>query len=1171
EWIESLFQTNNRIRYYHPLDFRLIASSQFETLALLCRTVSSFINDQIYGEFASMLMVSPQLSTRLIFEAEVSDIVKQFQINTVTSLVRANRLLNTMLEQNLIMSALKTNFFTTMIPGSRVFDTYWSIYPTDIMTNETDPFSTSVPSCSCTSTFECTFPAGIYNEDPRNGLGGLILPQSPPLAIIPGILTGCTPSSSILQSTLECFFNRSCLTMLDDPFNGTIVLTKSRFSPNTTVNVLFTELFLESLHNTSDYISYFSECAPLMCTYIYSRRFDVLHMVTTVTSIFGGLCVIFRLLSPLLIKFYRRITLVRTEIEQLEEAEEIHPGTSTRLLQIFRLVKEKILTFDLFESDNIHIGIISTRVYVSLLLIGAITFSIYTSLATDMYTITIRSPTLAQYENAELIYSSNLICSCSDLSIKYNKIMNIQVHYHQVCSSAFITDVWLAYFDLGPRAALLSWNSNDFRVTGQIFFSLLQVLCDMADEIIDGAVNNFNLTDLITSNLLTRNDFDAQTAIIIAQFELETVASFTRLFELIRVSISDNQLFAAPSTSAIFAPQNNQTIGFIPITQNNNCSCGISSQCSGLRGFYPMWILGMPFNTEGSAQLVPGFVGACFPIEAGLLSSLECIYDPSCLALLIAWRSFNISDTVIKPLERATLNISTLNPYIKSRFLPNTTVDIITGQLFIEEWITLSNYEKYYKQCAPTECTYTYTRGFDILHMIANLIGIWTGLTLCLRLTVPVGMKIIFKCLSIRSTNQRTVILVAEVPLRRKFVRLCSALWSINVFSKVTTMTIIMQRTATRLYFILLYGCLISILLFFTFQQQTYTETISTPNASIVNALYQQTNIFSLKCPCSQNSVPYSMFVSISSVRHIICSSAFVTTPWWENVFNNHTDSDESLFSTHMRLLSSMCQVTKNTIDNAIDILAANKLIIFQVIPQNVFVDQTNTIITTFLKHTSLDFQHTLTFIVENFRANQFMNMLSSNWQIKLTNAKEQYLINTVPRTFPIGNSSLSCSCDRLSVCSTSLMFSMNTSYPGLLRGCLAIDGLRLSTFECFAQSACLTQLLVDLAIDQTKFDIVSLNASLVRNMTIPIGNLIDELFVEEWKTAVNYTSYFSICAPLWCKYSFSQRKNTLDIINTLFGVYGGLTIIFRFLTPIVVKLYGYLRTNNVGVSGNRR
>ncbi|CAF1550973.1 unnamed protein product [Adineta ricciae] len=231
-------------------------------------------------------------------------------------------------------------------------------------------------------------------------------------------------------------------------------------------------------------------------------------MAAIVTSIFGDLCVIFRLLSSLFIKFYRRITRIRTETEQPEEN---RARTSIRLLQTFRLLKEKVLTLDLFESDNIHLSIISTRVYISLLLIGAITFSIYTSLAIDMYTITIRSPTLTQYENAEV----------------------------------------------------------------------------------------FN-----------------------------------------------NQLFPASSASALFTPQNNQTVAFSPTTENNNYSCSITSQCSGQRGFYPMWKLGMPVNAEVSAQLVPGFVGACFPVEAGLLSSLECIYNPSCLALLIAWRSFNMTDII---------------------------------------------------------------------------------------------------------------------------------------------------------------------------------------------------------------------------------------------------------------------------------------------------------------------------------------------------------------------------------------------------------------------------------------------------------------------------------------------------------------------------------------------
>ncbi len=176
-----------------------------------------------------------------------------------------------------------------------------------------------IPFCECFQTFECTFPVGIYNETTRDHFGGVYLPQPPPHIVIPGMLTGCMPHRSLLKSNLACFYDRTCLNLLGECFNETMLLKKSRFSPNTTVEVLFTELFLESLNNNSEYTRYFNQCIPIMYTYVYSRRFDLLHMVTTVISIFGGLCVIFRFLSPLFIKFYRRMRRVRMENECQEE------------------------------------------------------------------------------------------------------------------------------------------------------------------------------------------------------------------------------------------------------------------------------------------------------------------------------------------------------------------------------------------------------------------------------------------------------------------------------------------------------------------------------------------------------------------------------------------------------------------------------------------------------------------------------------------------------------------------------------------------------------------------------------------------------------------------------------------------------------------------------------
>lgn len=1166
EWIESLTWANNRTRFYHPLDFRLVASSQFAYLALLCRTTATVIDDARYGEFASTLMITPQLTTPAAFKAEVSAILQQFRVNTVTSLLRTDQLLFAILQNDVIVSALRTNFFTTMVPGSPDFYTYWAIYSRDPATNETDPYTISVPYCECVWTFDCTFPAALYNETLRAGVGGLHLPQPPPLSVVPGMLTGCTVRNSLLQSTLVCFFDSACVGMLGGRFNETILSTTSRFLTNTTVEVLFRELFLESLHDASDYASYFTECAPSMCTYLYSRRFDILHMITTVTSVFGGFCVIFRFLSPYMIKLYRRIIPTPTVNDNQETiGTEQSIELTTRGRQFYGLLRQKLLTMDFFEFDDIRLGIISTRVYVVLLLIGVLLFSIYTSLAADLYVVTLYSPTLNEFETAELSYPSSLVCSCSHLSIGYNQIMHVQPRYHQLCSSAFLTDTWLAYFDLGPNARMLAWNPSDFRLAGQGFFVLLQVLCMMAEEVVNTAVANFNATDLITRRVLARADFKAETDTILTQFELQTVASFMWLFELLRISIRDNQLFSGTSAGAIFVQDENHSVQFSPVVDATSCSCGTSTECGGLYGFFPIWIAGMPLNGENIVQPISGLAGACFPVEAALHSNLECLYTPSCLALLMTWRSFNITNLIIKPLEPATQNIPPLNADLPSRFVPNSSIGMIAAQLFIEEWLAASDYEEYYRQCAPSECTYTYTRGFDVLHVITSLIGIWTGLTLCLRLIVPLGVTFMLKTLSVvRSNEQRTdpnavfhrgdlSHSMVSRSLSRQLRKLWSAICSCNVFSKVPSMTVAMQRMTTRLYFLLLNGCLVCVLLFVSFRQRTHTETVLTPNAALVEALYQTSTLSSLTCPCSQNSVPYDMFLSISAVRHNICTSAFVTTPWWRSIFNR-SDSDQSLFSSHIRLLSSMCELTKNIIDNAIAVFAANKLITFDVVPRNTFTTRTDTILATFLKQAPVNFRQALAFIDGNFRSNQLMTVLSSNWQIELSNAEEQYLISTSPHILSIGEQSSSCSCASSAACAAPLVFSTNRSFPGLLRGCLPIDGLRLSTLECFSQVICLASLLIDLSVDATLFELAPLKVSPTENVTLPAGELIDALFVQEWQTTSNYSNYFSICAPLFCKYSFTRRSAVLDVISTLFGVYGGLTIVLRFLAPITIR-----------------
>ncbi len=225
---------------------------------------------------------------------------------------------------------------------------------------------------------------------------------------------------------------------------------------------------------------------------------------------------------------------------------------------------------------EIHVGRIATRVYIGLLIIGILAFVIYKPRVNDTHTAIIHSPSLEQFEKIKMLYSPTLICNCSRLSISYGQIMNIQPRYHQICSSVFLTDVWSAYFDFGLAAAIVQWYPFDFRISGQGIYGLLKVLCAMANETVYNAMANFNATNLITVNAFSRIEFNAQTTIILEQFQLQTIASFKWLFEVSRISINNNQLFAATSSNALFDQQNNETIYFSPVLVGN-CSCGTSS------------------------------------------------------------------------------------------------------------------------------------------------------------------------------------------------------------------------------------------------------------------------------------------------------------------------------------------------------------------------------------------------------------------------------------------------------------------------------------------------------------------------------------------------------------------------------------------------------------------
>ena len=82
--------------------------------------------------------------------------------------------------------------------------------------------------------------------------------------------------------------------------------------------------------------------------------------------------------------------------------------------------------------------------------------------------------------------------------------------------------------------------------------------------------------------------------------------------------------------------------------------------------------------------------------------------------------------------------------------------------------------------------------------------------------------------------------------------------------------------------------------------------------------------------------------------------------------------------------------------------------------------------------------------------------------------------------------------------------------------------------------------------------------------------NSLDNLFVQEWSTEVNYSEYFSQCAPALCIYTKTDHNNLSYTITLLLSLYGGLTIILRILTPLLVKISLQLKHRSLNHNASR-
>ena len=431
-WLDILGKASARQRYRYYLDFRIAAIGQFQLLTSFCELANRTITDAL-NLFDTNQFISVSILPSMILVSRAQSIVNTFTNITVSSFRRQLQLMQAAIQGNQVLTADINNFYLNVTETLRV-----DIVPTYVI-------NTDGTLCWCTVQNDCMELIGFFDYNASMNTRELLFN-------VPGLVFGCFPLDSLSFSSLECFYNQSCLNQIlahlpSSNITALNFIEASHFHRNSTIGDLLNEMFIEDWISNISYSSYYTACASSFCTYTYMGRANLRYIYITIFGLFGGLKVIFRLLMLLSIL----LLMVRRHSTDIVQTNNVPVGRRWYFLSLWNTIKIKITTLNLFpdRSDDDEISIraqhYATRLYIVLFSIIIIVLVTVTSLSPQQNIQTIHWPQRTDYEYLQIFYPNTLNCPCSQVTITYNRFIYLKPSLHQVCSTIFISPDWISY------------------------------------------------------------------------------------------------------------------------------------------------------------------------------------------------------------------------------------------------------------------------------------------------------------------------------------------------------------------------------------------------------------------------------------------------------------------------------------------------------------------------------------------------------------------------------------------------------------------------------------------------------------------------------------------------------------------------------------------------------
>ncbi|CAF4906367.1 unnamed protein product [Rotaria sp. Silwood1] len=786
EWIDTTYSAN--VSFIPPNDIRTILSHFWIFVRSFCALANVNVIDAS-NQFNSTNLVSRFAQPQHLIETKANATLALALNSTLNNLKRNLLLTREIILSNGLLSILATNYFFYISFAEQ------SPFDSSILVGIN---ATSFPDgCSCEKSNGCSRSAVIFESNATSHS-----------VKVPGMMFDCLPLDGALASSLECFYDSSCLTLIQNVsltnMRPSLLSNHSRFKHNTTLMTLVDELMIEELIMTVVFSSYYSICNPKYCTYSYTHKFNILFMITFTTGAFGGVSTLLSLTTQTM-----TITLINPSQNEYEKLWNIHSDTiycpcsqiavqysdfieivPSILNKIFRLVlpsliqlaliiwnrirkqdssvnqsasivevtqrnvptisyririQEYIRTLNLFQTesstnDTRRQEILSTRLYLGLVIGFTMILFLYTGLIERTTTIMVPTPSISTYVSLQERYSDTLQCPCSTISIPYQEfIIYLNATFHPICSRSDFLSAWYNYF-YRYRTTIIYWiHSDDFRSWAIVFFNFLEKYCEQATITAADAIEQFKSDLFVSSEAMFPILFKTQIEMKLILFQKSTSILFARQLQMFRNISVGHGLISNLGINielkldqiAVDAP-----VLVIPKTyKNGTCSCATSSNCVELASFYNL--------THDIVYTIENIYTGCFMLESILHSSLTCFFSNSCMIDLMS--ATNLGN----PNPAALTEIMDISPLEFASPIPNfninDTIETMVYQLFIDSWSNETSYERYYNACTPIKCIYLKEKRLNVIYAVTIFLTVINGLLLGLRSVAPLFVRLFHK------------------------------------------------------------------------------------------------------------------------------------------------------------------------------------------------------------------------------------------------------------------------------------------------------------------------------------------------------------------------------------------------------------------------------------------